>query len=131
MASQQGHPEVVKLLLEAGANVNKAEKEEGFTSLLMASSEGQPEVVRLLLEAGADVDKTDKKGRTPLIVASMLGHTEVVKLLEAEDKKADKYRNTSQPDVVEFLRSIEEEMKQDIRDKANEEFEKALREGSH
>ena len=56
MASQNGHLEVVRLLLEASADKDKA-AESGATPLIMASQQGHLETARLLLEASADKDK--------------------------------------------------------------------------
>ena len=51
MASYQGHVEVVKVLLEARADKDKA-TDDGATPLYVASQEGHVDVVRVLLEAG-------------------------------------------------------------------------------
>ncbi|MEC7802839.1 MAG: ankyrin repeat domain-containing protein [Verrucomicrobiota bacterium] len=53
-------PEVVKLLLEAGANPNNVDpKSPEFTPLYIAvSKNSSPEVVKLLIEAGADPNQT-------------------------------------------------------------------------
>ena len=47
---------VARLLLDRGADVNKADK-DGKAPLLRASSSDNVEVVRLLLDRGADVNK--------------------------------------------------------------------------
>ena len=52
MASQKGHLEIARLLIEAGGNVN-AERNDKATPLMMASHEGHLEIARLLIEAGA------------------------------------------------------------------------------
>jgi ankyrin repeat protein len=57
MASEKGHAEVVKMLLGAGADVNKAATDDGATPLWTASYHGHAEVVKMLLSAGADVNK--------------------------------------------------------------------------
>ena len=51
-ASSEGHTEIVKLLIESGADVCFRD-EEGFTALKWASSEGHIDIVKLLREAGA------------------------------------------------------------------------------
>ena len=56
IASQRGHPEVVRLLLDASADKDKAAR-YGATALFIASLEGHHEVVRLLLQVSADKDR--------------------------------------------------------------------------
>src|SRR5262249_17858533 len=68
-ASQEGHPEVVRALLAANADVN-AKAVDGTTALMIASKGGQPEVVRALIAAGADVNARTDEGGTALISAS-------------------------------------------------------------
>ena len=52
-ASNNGHTEVVKLLLQVkGIDVNKQDK-DGDTALKCASKEGHTEIAKLLREAGA------------------------------------------------------------------------------
>jgi len=53
LASQYDHPEVVQLLLKAGANLNSSDN-FGWTALMYASHYGHVEVVQLLLNAGAN-----------------------------------------------------------------------------
>ena len=81
-AARDGHAEVVRLLLAAGADVN-AQNQFGYTALMGAAFHGHFEVVRLLLAAGADVNTQDQGGSTALILAAINGHAEVVRLLLA------------------------------------------------
>ena len=54
-AASEGHLEVVRLLVENGANVN-ARDENGRTPLFRAADEGHLDIVRLLVENGAEVN---------------------------------------------------------------------------
>ncbi|CAI8043476.1 Ankyrin repeat domain-containing protein 29, partial [Geodia barretti] len=77
-ASQDGHSDVVDILLEAGADVHQATTENGDVPLGIAAQNGHTETVQRLLEAGANVNHQNKDGASPLYVASQEGHTEVV-----------------------------------------------------
>jgi ankyrin repeat protein len=68
------------MLLDAGADVNAADK-EGATALHQAAQRRSPEPVRMLLEAGADVNAADKDGATPLYKAALNGNGNAVRLL--------------------------------------------------
>jgi ankyrin repeat protein len=52
IASQNSHVEVARLLVDGGADVNKAQK-DGWTPLVLARNFGHTAIVELLLEAGA------------------------------------------------------------------------------
>jgi ankyrin repeat protein len=77
LASQEGHLEVVRLLLTRGANLN-VKTEDWHTPLFLASNNGRLEVVQILLENGADLDGSDLLKKTPLHGASENGHFEVI-----------------------------------------------------
>ena len=89
LAAMKGHPEVVKLLLEEGADKDAATVEGHITvggqkALHLAAEHGCTEVVKLLLEAGADKDAVDLQGKTALDLAIETRHLEVVRLLEID-----------------------------------------------
>jgi ankyrin repeat protein len=69
-AAGGGRLELVRLLLEAGADVNRRDPRTGRTPLHAAVAAGPdgdaPEIVRVLLEAGADVDATTSDGASAL-----------------------------------------------------------------
>lgn len=67
-AAREGHLEVVKLLLGAGANIEKPDA-DGVTPLLMAVLNGRIAVARYLMEHGANVKAADWYGQTPLFAA--------------------------------------------------------------
>jgi ankyrin repeat protein len=72
MATNKGHEETVRLLLELGANVH-AQAKRGETPLHHAVC---VEIVKLLLVLGANVDARDESGGTPLHMAAHMGHEE-------------------------------------------------------
>ena len=53
-AARNGNPQAVKLLVEAGADVNARERLRGTTALMWAAEQRHPEAVKVLLAAGAD-----------------------------------------------------------------------------
>lgn len=79
-AARRGLARVARLLLAAGATVDRV-KEAGGTALLVASQEGHADVAAALLEAGAAVDRTNLKGATPLFMAAQNGHAAAADLL--------------------------------------------------
>lgn len=77
-AAAEGHADVVRALLERGADANNTAL-GGVTPLFVAAAGGHAEVVALLLDSGARPD-----GRTPwnpLRVAASEGHPRVVEAL--------------------------------------------------
>ena len=102
-----GHVEMVRVLLEGGANVEMANDNQR-TALHIAASYGNLEMCRLLLDWGAKVDPVDKWKETPLHDAARQGYLSVVKLLVergADDKeKNDNGRTAS--DLARFWKMI-------------------------
>lgn len=79
-AAANGHLDVVKLLIENGADVN-LKGEAWYGPLHAAAAKGHIEVVKILLENGADVNIFHHN--KPLHNAAMNGHIEVAEILLA------------------------------------------------
>jgi hypothetical protein len=99
-AAGEGHDDIVRLLLEKGAEIEVKDGKYGYTPLLWAAGNGHEAVVKLLLEKGAEIEAKDGSyGYTPLLWAARNEHEAVIKLLldkgaktEAED---DEFSDTS------------------------------------
>ena len=80
----RGHPEVVRALLEAGAD-KEARIGFGVRPLMYAAGQGEAAVVRVLLEAGADPLARNEVGRTALMMVKDRDYVDVINILhEAE-----------------------------------------------
>lgn len=70
--------DIVKMLLDAGADVNAASRKDGdltigMTPLMLAALDGTEDVVQLLLDKGANVNARTPNGDTALSIAKELG----------------------------------------------------------
>jgi ankyrin repeat protein len=103
--------EVVKVLVEAGANVDQASVLG--PPLAVAAGRAKLEIAGVLVDGGADVNAKDRSGKTALISAAEMGQQELVELLVAKGADVnvtDKQGRTALtvarrfPDVADFLR---------------------------
>jgi ankyrin repeat protein len=68
-AANLGHAEIVKMLLEAGADANAKTKYYGRTPIILAALNGHLDVVKILINSGADVNHIGTDGVNALIFA--------------------------------------------------------------
>ncbi|XP_033738388.1 LOW QUALITY PROTEIN: KN motif and ankyrin repeat domain-containing protein 1-like [Pecten maximus] len=84
LAVSQGRTEMVKLLLQNGANVN-AQDNEGSTAMMVGCEHGYTEIVKLLMaQADYDPSLADNDGSTPLSISMEAGHKDIGVLLYAQ-----------------------------------------------
>ncbi len=67
-AARDGRMEIVRMLLEAGADINQRDANE-ITPLIIAITNNHPDVARALIDRGADIKAVDWYGRTALWAA--------------------------------------------------------------
>jgi ankyrin repeat protein len=80
LASESGNVDVVRMLIERGADPT-AQSKDGWTVLHHALGSGNVDVVRMLIEHGADPTAQSKDGWTVLHHASGSGNVDVVRML--------------------------------------------------
>lgn len=75
-----GHIEVIRILIESGADIQKKDS-GGRTYLHLAVAGAHIDVIPLLLEKGLEAHNCDNYGLTPLDIALKNRHTTIAKLL--------------------------------------------------
>ncbi|XP_063965688.1 ankyrin-2-like isoform X1 [Lytechinus pictus] len=79
-ASLHGHRDVVKALLEAGADI-EITTDDGHTPLHLAVEGDEPAVTKYLLEEGADMNKVNVRNMSPLHRAASRNHVDCARIL--------------------------------------------------
>lgn len=81
-AAEAGEPQIIGLLLQYGAAVDRSNP-RGGTALMYAAVAGRNDAIRTLVAAGADPNHRVRHGWTPLLLATVKGHVASVRLLAA------------------------------------------------
>lgn len=78
-AASGGHLEIVRFLVEAGADLEYSRDEDG-TVLIWAMCHGHFDMVRYLVDAGADVNKAKEPDKyTPFLIAAQKGRLDIAR----------------------------------------------------
>jgi ankyrin repeat protein len=133
-ATGNNHADMLKLLIDNGADVNAKDK-DGRTALLTAATWNYINIAKMLIDNGANINAKDKDGKTALMLAAIINNKDMVKMLidRGADINAksntdwtarDCYRNKDEFDniVAEYIakiRSIIQEQDQLIPDLGN------------
>lgn len=81
IAAYKNHTNIVRLLLNAGANVNASDK-NGLTALHCAAQNGCADILELLISKKANINaQGGKNNKTALMFAASYGHTIIVRTL--------------------------------------------------
>ncbi len=110
LACETGNKELVKLLIEYGANLNQQDY-DGYSALLyVTDNTNNVEIARLLLKAGANPNIKGFGGITPLHTAVFKGNPEMVELLieyGADVNAKDEMKGETPLDLASGLSSNE------------------------
>jgi ankyrin repeat protein len=103
----RGHPEVVELLLGAGAD-KEAAIGYGVRPLMYAAGNGEAGVVQVLLRGGADPLARNEVGRTALMMVKDRDYVDVINILHEAESMLETAncgsRNAPDMQVVTFLK---------------------------
>nr|MDO8110325.1 ankyrin repeat domain-containing protein [Candidatus Sigynarchaeota archaeon] len=80
-AAEKGDLAIVKMLHEAGVDINENTGGREGSPLMKAAAFGKVEVIKYLLDNGADITARDAKGSTALLYAASEGEDEAVRIL--------------------------------------------------
>ncbi|KAL8686389.1 MAG: hypothetical protein Q9224_005461, partial [Gallowayella concinna] len=92
VACWRGFAPVVRLMLDAGIDIEERDVDLDETPLLKAASTGQPHVLKLLLDRGADMNAMNPHGRNALVHCQLHrkdGNEEAVDFLKGEYKRKE------------------------------------------
>ncbi|GBM44967.1 Ankyrin repeat domain-containing protein 17 [Araneus ventricosus] len=109
LACYKGHLEMVRFLLEAGAD-REHKTDEMHTALMEASMDGHVEVARLLLDSGAQVNMPADSFESPLTLAACGGHVELAMLLLDRGANIEEVNDEGYTPLMEAAREGHEEM---------------------
>ncbi|XP_022247672.1 ankyrin repeat domain-containing protein 17-like isoform X2 [Limulus polyphemus] len=109
LACYKGHLEMVRFLLEAGAD-QEHKTDEMHTALMEASMDGHVEVAKLLLDSGAQVNMPADSFESPLTLAACGGHVELATLLLERGANIEEVNDEGYTPLMEAAREGHEEM---------------------
>ncbi|XP_063908779.1 ankyrin repeat domain-containing protein 17 isoform X5 [Zophobas morio] len=109
LACYKGHLEMVRFLLEAGAD-QEHKTDEMHTALMEASMDGHVEVARLLLDSGAQVNMPTDSFESPLTLAACGGHVDLAMLLIERGANIEEVNDEGYTPLMEAAREGHEEM---------------------
>ncbi|MDJ0565930.1 MAG: ankyrin repeat domain-containing protein, partial [Microcystis sp. M49629_WE12] len=80
-AVQGGHREIVAILREFGADINKSKQPQGLSPLMLAAALNHSQILAQLIAASANVNQVNQDGTPALMIATYKGHTAIAEQL--------------------------------------------------
>lgn len=96
-AASHGHYNIIKSLLDSGANCNLKEYHSGRTALMMAASNGHTRCIEMLVQGKADTRLKDNNNCTAAYFASHNGHGNnkiIARLLKIPSNNNNQFLNS-------------------------------------
>lgn len=117
--------EVLRILIHAGANVNAAQPDQGWTPLhqVCGSRMSTVEVAKLLLSKGANKEAQMPSAGTPLHLAARFSRLDLVKLLVESGANIEAKASASEPVIEDIQSHLPPEVRAEFKER-NAEFEK-------
>ncbi len=112
-AAQEGHTDIIKLLVRFGANVEGGAEEN--TPLNNAAGSGNLQVVEALLNCGADIENHRANSGTALSNAAVWGHCEIIDLLIARGANVNAFDSEGVTALGMLTSPRQEEVRQQLR----------------
>ena len=94
IAVRNDNEDFVKKLLEAGAKINEASEDRGYTPVMDAVWRGNYEITKLLIENGAELNTISKEGQSNLVLAVGADRTKICEIL---------VKNGADPDIKDQM----------------------------
>lgn len=104
VAAESNHPQLIKVLLDHGADIN-AKTSKGETALHLAAAAGNVEVAKKLIYSGLPIDSIDDNGSIPLHYAIRNNRRSIILLLTNLPKSLTSRLNhglTSNPSLLHY-----------------------------
>ena len=102
LSSADNNLEIVKTLVESGADVNRKHKETGKTALMYSAANGHLDILRYLLSRpGILVNAKDKEGKTALIHSVFYARKDAIGIL-LENKANPNARTNVEESALSF-----------------------------
>lgn len=101
-ASKKGRIEVMRYLVQHGANVNERGGQRKYPVLIYAVLSRKLDAVKLLVENGAEVEGKSEFHETPLMIAVVNNNLEIVKYLVEKGADVNAKTYPFQQSVLKF-----------------------------
>jgi ankyrin repeat protein len=94
-ASSRNHPNIIELLIDAGADVNGTMEHNGDTPAIVASENDSTEALECLIKNGANINQTNDNGENAIFCASRYNTKETLAIVKMLHKNGCSINQTN------------------------------------